>query len=66
MTKSNISVVIAISTIFSILLTSIAITGESSALNPASKKLNDRASELDKESEQAKKMVTTQKHLQRA
>ena len=55
MTKTSITAVIAISAILSILFSSIAIAGESFALNPASKKLNDRANELDQESEQAKK-----------
>ena len=55
MTKTSISAVIAISAILSILLTSIAIAGDSFAMNPASKKLDDRANELDPEPEQAKK-----------
>jgi hypothetical protein len=36
-------------------LTSVAIAGDSFSLNPAYKKLNDRANELNQESEQAKK-----------
>lgn len=42
-------------TILSLIIASTAIMGESFALNPASKKLNDRANALDREAEQAQK-----------
>lgn len=44
-------------------MTSIVITGDSFALNPASKKLNDRANELDQESEQSKKDVAKKLYI---
>jgi hypothetical protein len=46
-------------------LTSIVITGDSFALNTASKKLNDRANELDQESEKAKKDVAKKLHFRK-
>ena len=42
-------------TILSVIISSTAIMSESFALNPASKKLNDRINALDKEAEQAQK-----------
>jgi len=46
--------IIALS-ILSVIMASTAIMSESFASHPASKKLNDRANSLDKDSEQAKK-----------
>ncbi len=54
MQKSYKISIIALS-ILSVIMASAAIMYESFADHPASKKLNDRASELDKESDQVKK-----------
>ena len=54
MQKSYKISIIALS-ILSVIMASTSIMNESFADHPASKKLNDRASELDKESDQVKK-----------
>ena len=53
--NKNYNIVFITITILSVIIAATAIMNESFALNPASKKLNDRINALDKEAEQAQK-----------
>ena len=58
----NYNIVFITITILSVIISSTAIMSESFALNPASKKLNDRTNALDKEAEQAGELLTVFKN----